>query len=341
MHRAFPLFLTLFLLSCTAEETVEPNPDEAAPSSTATSAIPVSESAAVSATPVASSDVSIPALMRMSYDGHNFALGQVLDDNAAYTRYAITYEGDGLTISGIMNIPKGTGPFPVLILNHGHIPPIVYTTGRGLKREQDYLARQGYAVLHSDYRNHAGSSKDPDAELKLRFGYVADVINAVYAIRSFQDPRIEASRIGMLGHSMGGGITTNVLVSQPDLVDAAVLYAGISPIASDNFEKWVMRQRPVAEKILQTYGSPAENPTFWKEASAQTYLSKIAVPVELYHGTKDLSVPYEWSVRLEKDLKALGKDATLHTFEGERHEFGPQWTAFMQGVTAFFDSHVK
>jgi hypothetical protein len=28
-----------------------------------------------------------------------------------------------------------------VILNHGYIDPAIYTNGRGLKREQDYLAR--------------------------------------------------------------------------------------------------------------------------------------------------------------------------------------------------------
>jgi hypothetical protein len=34
-------------------------------------------------------------------------------------RYLITYRGDGLKISDVMNVPDGKGPFPVLVLNHG------------------------------------------------------------------------------------------------------------------------------------------------------------------------------------------------------------------------------
>jgi len=86
--------------------------------------------------------------MRLS--GTGLVLDAVLADNAAYTRHSIYYYSNGVKISGIMNIPKGAGPFPLLILNHGYIDPKVYTQGRGLKREQDYLARQGFAVLHTD-----------------------------------------------------------------------------------------------------------------------------------------------------------------------------------------------
>src|SRR3989338_4121372 len=92
--------------------------------------------------------VSIPALMKKEFDGRELKLVRILDENEVYTRHYITYKSGDLTISGILNIPKGQGPFPLLVLNHGYIDPEIYTNGRGLKREQDYLARHGYAVIH-------------------------------------------------------------------------------------------------------------------------------------------------------------------------------------------------
>ena len=52
-------------------------------------------------------------------------------DNSVYIRYQISYKSDELEISGIMNVPKGNGPFPVIITNHGFIDPRIYTLGRG------------------------------------------------------------------------------------------------------------------------------------------------------------------------------------------------------------------
>jgi len=114
--------------------------------------------------------VSLLALMKKTYKGRDFTMGQVLADMPAYTRHFITYKSGDLTISGIANIPKGNGPFPVIILNHGYIDPLIYTNGRGLKREQDYLARQGYFVVHPDYRNHAQSDEDPENDVNFRLG---------------------------------------------------------------------------------------------------------------------------------------------------------------------------
>jgi len=290
--------------------------------------------------------VTLPTLMEWEPDGRDLVLAGVLDDNTAYTRHTITYKSGDLTISGIMNIPKGAGPFPLLLLNHGYIDPAVYTNGRGLKREQDYLVRQGYAVLHSDYRNHAFSDKEPDGvvETEFRLPYVEDVINAIYAAREAvaqgRLPTVDASRVGMLGHSMGGGVTLNILVTKPDLVDAAVLFAPVSGYYPDNFEKWIVNRPEVAQAILARYGDWNENPGFWEQISAETYYDRIKTPVMNHHGTADKDVPLAWSDRMVAALERGRKDVTYHVYPGEPHEFTAAWTQVMQRTTAFFDEHL-
>ncbi len=185
----------------------------------------------------------------------------MLERTDDYTRRAVTYRSDGLRISGIMNVPEGRGPFPVLILAHGYIDPDIYTTGRGLRREQDYLARRGYVVLHTDYRNHAGSSDDPRNELEMRLGYTEDVINAVFAVRRSNLPFLDGSRVGLLGRSLGGGLVYNVLTVKPGLVDAAVAFAPVSSDAVDNFNRWGRGEpsrRSLTNRIVRAYGFPEQ-----------------------------------------------------------------------------------
>ena len=180
-------------------------------------------------TPAAPADpVSIRGLIERRHTGSELRLGRVLDRAPTYTRYAVTYRADGVRISGILNLPGGTGPFPALVLAHGYIDPDVYTSGRGLMREQDLLARNGFVVLHTDYRNHAGSDEDPANDVNLRLGYTVDVIGAVLALRTSGRPEIDGDRIGLLGRSMGGGVVYNTLVVAPGLVDAAVVFAPVS-----------------------------------------------------------------------------------------------------------------
>lgn len=328
--------------ACTATEPVgEPSVTTAATTSATPSARTPATAPRVPSPEPLPHPVSIQALIQQEYVGGGLQLGAVLEQNDRYTRYVVTYLSNGLTISGIMNVPVGDGPFPVLVLNHGYIDPDVYTNGRGLRREQDYLARRGFAVLHTDYRGHAQSDDDPDAEIELRLGYTEDVINAVLAIKSSELPYLDDERIGLLGRSMGGGITYNALVARPGLVDAAVVYAPVSSNTADNFNRWTREDSALATQIIAAYGSPEESPDFWQQVSPVTYFDRITEPILIHHGTADESCPIAWSVTTVSALKALGKDAELLTYAGEPHAFEAAWADSMATTVAFFERHLS
>src|SRR4029453_2527296 len=78
--------------------------------------------------------ISVQALMNKKYDGRNLRLGRQLADYGAYKRYLRPSRGDGLPLSGVMIVPDGKGPFPVLVLNHGYIDPNTYSPGQGMPR---------------------------------------------------------------------------------------------------------------------------------------------------------------------------------------------------------------
>ena len=286
--------------------------------------------------------VSLPAMMAKRYDGRGLRLVQERARTDAYTQHAVTYRSGDLTISGVMNVPDGEGPFPALVLAHGYIDPEVYVTGQGLVRELDYLARQGYVVLHVDYRNHAGSDEDPGADLRLRLGYTEDVINAVLALR--KGPRfVDDDRIGLLGRSMGGGVLYNVLVVKPGLVDAAVAFAPVSSDTVDNFNRWIRNdpgRAPVARRILDRYGTPEQEPEFWRAASPRGYFDQVEVPLMIHHGTSDDTCPITWTHETVAALRRAGKAVQLHVYPGEEHAFIPQWPLAMERTAAFFDRHL-
>jgi dipeptidyl aminopeptidase/acylaminoacyl peptidase len=287
--------------------------------------------------------VSLPALFDKRYDGRRLRLGEVLVRTDAYTQRAVSYRGDGLTISGIMNIPDGTGPFPVLVLAHGYIDPDIYVTGQGLRREQDWLARAGYVVLHVDYRNHAGSDDDPRADKQLRLGYTADVINAVRAVRRSGLRLVDPERVGLLGRSMGGGVVYNVLAVAPGLVDAAVVFAPVSSRAGDNFNRWT-RDDPgrsgLSQRIIGAYGAPEDRPEFWREASPRAYFDRVTEPVLIHHGTADESCPLRWSRASHEALERAGVDARLFVYPGEPHAFITAWPTSMRRTVRFFDQNI-
>lgn len=290
------------------------------------------------------SEMTIDHFRRMRLSGTGLTLESIESRNAAYVRHRISYLSNGLRISGILNIPTGEGPFPLVIFNHGYIDPKIYTQGRGLKREQDYVAKAGFAVLHTDYRGHAASDPSPmDEETKIYDGgleYAMDSANAVNAVRAANLPTIDARKVGMLGHSLGGGVTLTILTGRPDLVDAAVLYAPVHADMWENFSRW-RNERPPEDRTLEILKTREENPAVWNALSPETYLDQIRAPVLLFHGTRDKDVPKEWSDHLALRLKEEGKDITYVEYEGEGHEFIPQWTDFMEKTVEFLGEELK
>ena len=293
---------------------------------------------------VAAHPVSVPALFDQEYDGRRLRLGRVIVETDAYTQYFVTYRSGDLTISGILNRPRGRGPFPVLVLGHGYIDPAIYVNGQGLRREQDWLARAGYAVLHTDYRNHAASDQDPAAERRLRLGYAVDVVNAVTAVKRSRLRFLDPERIGLLGRSMGGGVMYTALVAQPGLVDAAVVYAPVSSRAGDNFNRWIRDDTDrsgLSRQILRRYGAPEDSPRFWRQASPATYFDRITEPVLIHHGTADESCPIRWSRQSLRRLQAAGVDAKMFTYPGQPHAFDVAWPQSMRRTVRFFDQHLS
>jgi dipeptidyl aminopeptidase/acylaminoacyl peptidase len=293
--------------------------------------------------PAVTDPVSLPALMRDTVSGTALRLGKVLSRTAAYTKYAVTYRSDALTITGIMNVPRGAGPFPVVVLLHGHIDEDIYVTGQGFRREQDSLARNGYVAFHIDYRNHAGSDDDPDNDVNLRLGYARDAIAAVEAVTASSLPFLDGSRIGIIGRSMGGGVAFNALVARPDLVDAVVTYASVSTNAVDNYDRWIRfadgRQRLVAA-IDAAHGSPQQNPDFWKGISSRTYLDRITTPVLMHQGVVDDTCPVAWARATAAALRAGGADLTYYEYPGENHYMYSAWALSMQRTLTFLKAHL-
>jgi dipeptidyl aminopeptidase/acylaminoacyl peptidase len=193
------------------------------------------------------------------YNGGKVRVGEQIKETDIYTSYEIEYPSDGLTITGVMQIPKaGVEPFPVIVMNHGFFNRGVYNSGDGTDRAAVFLNRRGYLTLSPDYRSWGGS----DTGYSLFYsGLVIDVINLVSAIPSI--PEADPERIGMWGHSMGGGVTLKVLTVYPSLsgatrqgsavasspqgegrisanivIKAAILYSTVSADDADIIDRW-------------------------------------------------------------------------------------------------------
>lgn len=298
-------------------------------------ATPAAQSAPATSTPS-----SIPAAIQRQYTGTDLKVGKAFSSTSPYTRHRITYESGGLTISGIMVKPRGEGPFPVVVLAHGYIDPKEYWSGQGFRREQDWLGKNGYVALHVDYRNHAGSDKDPKNDVSMRLGYAEDVIGAALAVKSSNYKYLDKNRVALLGRSMGGGVAFQALVVKPGVFDAAIVYASTSTLAADNFNKWQRNDYPIGKQILKTYGTPKENPQVWRDMSSRYFFSRITEPILMIHGTKDESCDISWARATNAELERLGKDVTYVEYPGAPHYMYGEWNDSIKRVGKFLKENL-
>lgn len=274
--------------------------------------------------PPATDTPSLANLMRADFDGRGLRVLRTETRTDAYTRQQVTYRSNGTLVSGVLLRPHGRGPFPAVVLNHGYIEPSAYATGQGMAREQDWLARAGFVVLHTDYRGHAAGDPAGDRERELRLGYARDSINAVLALE--KQPYVDADKTAMVGRSMGGGVTLNALVAAPGVVDAAVIYAGVSSSFLDNLRHFTLPNRPEAVQALtDEYGAPRDEPAFYRGLSSRTHFDRITEPVLIHHGAVDATCPPRWSRTTQRLLQRAGVDSTLVEYAGEDHTFYARW----------------
>jgi len=284
---------------------------------------------------------TLPQAMVHEFDGRDLKLGRTLARNSAYTRFAASYRSGDLRISGVMIIPRGPGPFPVVVLAHGYIDPDIYVSGQGFRREQDALARRGFAVLHVDYRNHAASDQDPANGSGMRMGYAVDVVNAAMAVRTSRIPRIDTARVGLLGRSMGGGVGLAALVMKPEAFDAAVFYASTSSDPVDNFNRWMRADPQVAASIIKRWGDPRRDRRAWDEITPRRYFSRITAPVLMIHGMSDDSCPVSWARATQRSLLAAGVRSTLKEYPGEGHYMLAAWPDSMRRSADFLTTYLR
>lgn len=309
-----------------------------------------------SPTPTPTHPLMIEIMRQQEYPGSEITIEETLEAGVNYDRYVVSYLSEGNKIYALLTIPQGEKPasgWPVVIFNHGYIPPSQYRTTERYVAYVDAFARNGYIVFRSDYRGHGSS----EGEASGGYGspaYTIDVLNAVAAVKTL--PETDPNRIGMWGHSMGGQITLRAMVTTSE-IKAGVIWAGVVASYPDMLERWRRRdgnsdeatptpdptnpRRRWRQELVETYGSPEDNPEFWASISPNSYLSDLSGPIQLHHGTADDSVPVEFSETLQTEMEAAGQPVELYLYENDNHNISNNFESAMERSIQFFDKYVK
>jgi dipeptidyl aminopeptidase/acylaminoacyl peptidase len=289
--------------------------------------------------------LSIAYLQAQAYAAE-LVIEEQIADGVNYSQYIVSYRSEGNKIFALLTVPFGETPssgWPVIIFNHGYIPPDQYRT---TERYVDYViafATHGYIVLRPDYRGH-GSSEGVPGGAYSRPDYVIDVLNATAAIKRY--PAADPDRIGMWGHSMGGYITARAMVIDPH-IKAGVIWGGVVGSYADICQHWFRcddedNSRNFARgSTMSEFGSPTKNPEFWAAASMTSYLGLLGGPIQLHHATADATVPIALSRVFYQELLDAGIDAEYYEYQGDNHNISEHFLEAVKHSIYFFEIHVK
>lgn len=304
--------------------------------------------------------LTITAMREKSYPESDIKIEEVLPDGSNYHQYITSYKSDGLKIYALLTIPVGdpsvnsgqlkpANGWPVIVFNHGYIPPADYRTTERYGAYTDAFARSGYIVFRADYRGHGNSDGNPEGAYYSP-AYTVDVLNAVASIKKYKDAN--PAKIGMWGHSMGGSITLRSMVTTKD-IKAGVIWAGVVASYEDMAKNWRRSRpwmpsereqafrRPGRQALIEKYGSPEENPQFWKSIAPISYVKDISGPVQIHHGEADEEVPLLFSKKLNDAMRDAGKTVEFYTYSGDNHNISNNLDTALQRSVDFFDKYLK
>ena len=156
----------------------------------------------------------------------------------------LTFEGDGATLFGRLDLPAGPGPYPAVVLVHGSGDD----AATDYSPNGDFLAAHGIATLTYDKRGTGRSTGRYSFDFHL---LARDVVAAVEYLQS--RPEIDSARIGLSGYSQGTWVAP-LAASQTDGVRYVVAHYGLigSPAEEARVEtRNTLRKRGVDETSLE------------------------------------------------------------------------------------------
>ena len=248
----------------------------------------------------------------------DFVAGRELADVERFTASS----ADGTEVDAWLVRPPGFDEgkrYPTLLTIHGG-PFSQY--GTGFFDEVQVYAGAGYCVLFSNPRGGSGYSEEWGRAIRGTgngdgpgWGSVdyEDVMGVVdTALERF--PFLDADRLGVLGGSYGGFLTSWI-VGHTNRFKAALSERSVNHLvsafgSSDLF--WIFERQ---------FGGPMwENVEEWLRMSPATYARDIDTPLLVVHSENDLRCNIEQGEHLFTLLRLLGKEVEMLRFPAEGHE---------------------
>lgn len=218
---------------------------------------------------------------------------------------------DGTTYTGYLALPsEDASGIPGIIVIHEW-----WGLNDNIRTMTDRLAAEGYAALAVDlYGGETAQTPERARELMQTAMENEDRAEEnLQQAHSYLKNQLQAPTTGVIGWCFGGTWSLQTAILMPEKIDAAVIY----------------------------YGRLVTDPD---------QLQKLEMPILGIFGAEDEGIPVESVREFESRLEELGKDVSIHVYEGAGHAFAnPSGNRYQADAAAdawnkteaFFAEHLK
>jgi len=239
---------------------------------------------------------------------------------------------DGLNEYAMLTLPTTAQPtqgYPVIVLCHGYASPTTYSTTGNYLADMEFYARNGFAVIKPDFRGQGLSINQGEAtSAYYSMDYNTDVMSLISALKDTN--YFDKSKINLWGHSMGAYVALRASVVSKDIKNTILLsgpvdtlkelYISYVPPSDENNPQALL----IRQAIFNKYGTPAEDPDFWNNASPISYLGQTSTFYQIHVGSLDTVVPPKFSADLDSQLTSLHHSHGYYVYADGKHSLAAQ-----------------
>lgn len=250
-------------------------------------------------------------------------------------------------VSGLMNIPKAGGTYPIIVMLRGFVPSDIYRLGTGTQPAARVLATHGFITLAPDFLGFGESDGLSNNVFEDRFQTYTTTLALLSSLSQLNNSlsasypgtiKADADKVGIWGHSNGGHIALATLAISGKPYPT-ILWAPVSrsfPYSILAYTDEADDQGKSLRKNLATFEKDYDTEDF----SPLHYLAWITAPLQIHQGTNDREVPFWWSDELVTALKKQKTAVTYFTYPGADHNLSPTgWNDAVAHSVDFYTSY--
>lgn len=289
---------------------------------------------------------SFANLRKQEFLSNTIELENKITETDTFVSYRYYSFDNNKRISGLINIPKQPGTYPIVILLRGYVDKETYSIGIGSQRIGEFLVQNNFVTIAPDFLGYGKSDKASADSMEERFQTYTTVLELLASLKNLDEAlinkeinsKVDLDRIFIWAHSNGGHIALSTLaITQKNY--PTVLWAPVSkpfPYSilyfTDEYSDNGKYLRKTIADFEESYDIEKYNPV--------NYYKWIKAPIQIHQGINDDSVPLSWSTQLDKKLQDLETEVEYFVYENADHNLMPNgWSAAAQRTLDFYKAN--